>query len=40
MNIVQIAKEYEDYKNGLEQALHKVDGVKQKLIEDLVFFKP
>lgn len=39
MNIDQITKDYEDYKKGLEQALHEVEDYKQKWREELIFIK-
>ena len=39
MNIAQITKDYEDYKKGLEQDLHKLDDVKQNWSEELIFYK-
>lgn len=39
MNIEQIIKNYEEYKEGLDQALHKLDNYKQKCNEEFLLSK-
>ena len=39
MNLEQITKNYEEYKEGLDQALHKLDDYKQKCNEEFLLLK-
>lgn len=39
MNLEQITKNYEEYKEGLDQALHKLDDYKQKCNEEFLLSK-
>lgn len=39
MNLEQITKNYEEYKEGLNQALHKLDDYKQKCNEEFLLLK-